>query len=93
MNNLGLALREVRRFEEAIAAHEQATAIHREVGDRHAEGRALNNVGIALQQVWRFEEAIASHQQAATIFEAFGDHYSRDIALANLAEDRRLRDE
>ncbi|MFI9552760.1 tetratricopeptide repeat protein [Nonomuraea endophytica] len=42
LNNLGAALRQVRRFEEAIVAYEQATAICREVGDRRGEGMALN---------------------------------------------------
>jgi Tetratricopeptide repeat len=44
LNNLGLALREVRRFEEAITAHQDAAAIYRETGDRHREGTALNNL-------------------------------------------------
>ncbi|GAA2533135.1 hypothetical protein GCM10010201_35810 [Pilimelia columellifera subsp. columellifera] len=32
LNNLGLTLRQVRRFEEAIAAHQQAAIIFREIG-------------------------------------------------------------
>ena len=39
-----MALAEVRRFEEAIAAHRDAAAIYRETGDRHREGLALNNL-------------------------------------------------
>ena len=38
LNNLGMALREVRRFEEAITAAQDAAAIFRETGDRHREG-------------------------------------------------------
>ena len=49
LNNLGIALREVRRFEEAITAHQDAAAIFRETGDRHREGGALNNLGLALR--------------------------------------------
>ena len=45
LTNLGLALQEVRRFEEAITAHQDAAAIFRETGDRHSEGAALNNLG------------------------------------------------
>ena len=37
LNNLGLALQEVRRFDAAITAHEKA-AINRETGDRDGEG-------------------------------------------------------
>ena len=49
LNNLGIALREVRRFEEAISAHQDAAAIFRETGDRHGEGMALGNLGLALR--------------------------------------------
>ncbi|WP_308042433.1 tetratricopeptide repeat protein, partial [Streptomyces sp. 8L] len=45
LNNLGLALQEVRRFQEAINAHTRDLAICRETGDRHREGQALNNLG------------------------------------------------
>ena len=50
LNNLGLALRDVGRFEEAITAHRTRPAIFREIGDRHSEGTALNSLGLAL---WR----------------------------------------
>ncbi|MER6274444.1 tetratricopeptide repeat protein [Streptomyces sp900105755] len=52
LNNLGIALRDVRRFEEAIDAHFEGLAICRELGDRHSEGTvrtawavAHNNAG------------------------------------------------
>jgi len=41
LNSLGSALAEVRRFEEAISAHQEAAAICRETGDRHHQGMAL----------------------------------------------------
>jgi hypothetical protein len=44
LDNLGLALREARRFDEAISAHQDAAAIYRETGDQHREGMALNNL-------------------------------------------------
>jgi hypothetical protein len=53
LNNLGIALQEVRRFEEAITAHTQAAAIYVEAGDRHGEGGALNNLGLAQRQMSR----------------------------------------
>jgi hypothetical protein len=37
----------VRRFEEAVSAHQEAVAIFRETGDRHREARALDNLGQA----------------------------------------------
>ena len=50
LNNLGNALQEARRFEEAITACQDAAAIFRETGDRHGEGIALGSLGVALQE-------------------------------------------
>ena len=65
LNNLGIAYRELRRFEEAIACYQQSLAIFREIGDRHGEGLALNNLGNAYRELRRFEEAITSYQRLA----------------------------
>ncbi len=81
---LGLALREIRRFDEAITAHYQDLAICLETGDRHGEGAALNNLGNALQDVRRFDEAITAHQNAATIYQETSDRHSEGTALNNL---------
>ncbi|MFB7739821.1 tetratricopeptide repeat protein [Streptomyces sp. NPDC056112] len=84
LNSLGLALREVRRFEEAIEAHSQDLEICREVGDRRGEVRALNNLGIALREVRRFEEAIDVLTQATALFREVGDRRGEGQALGNL---------
>ena len=81
---LGIALQEVRRFEEAITACQDAAAIYREIGDRHREGMVLGNLGAALRQVRRFEEAITAHQDVAAIFRETGDRHSEAMALGNL---------
>jgi hypothetical protein len=44
LGNLGAALLQVQRFEEAITACQDAAAILLETGDRHAEGIALANL-------------------------------------------------
>jgi hypothetical protein len=46
----GPALKEVRRFDEAITACQDAAAIFRDTGDRHGEGLALEGVGRALDK-------------------------------------------
>ena len=84
LTNLGNALRRVRRFEEAITAHQDAAAIFRETGDRRREGRALDNLSLALQEAGRFAEAITAHQDAAAIFRETGDRHSEAMALTNL---------
>jgi hypothetical protein len=45
--NLGADLSEVRRFEEAISAYEQALALYWETGDEYREGIALSNLETA----------------------------------------------
>ena len=96
LNNLGLALRQVRRFEEAISACQDAAAIFRETGDRHGEGVALDNLGAALAEVRRFEEAISACQDAAAICRETGDRHGEGQALDNLgaalAEVRRFEE-
>ena len=44
LNNLGVALREVGRFDEAISVHQEAARDLPESGDRRSEAKALNNL-------------------------------------------------
>ncbi|HEY9475861.1 MAG TPA: tetratricopeptide repeat protein [Mycobacteriales bacterium] len=82
--NLGLALRQVRRFDEAIAALRQSLNISRETGNRHSEANAWNNLGNALREVRRFDEAIAAHQHAIDIYRETGDRHGEGGARNNL---------
>ena len=84
LNNHGAALAEMRRFEEAITAHQDAAAIFRETGDQFGEGNALCNLGAALTEVGRFEEAITADQDAAAIFREAGNRQREGMALDNL---------
>ena len=88
LSNLGIALEEVRRFEEAITARQEAAAIFQEVNDRHGEGIALTGLSIALVQVRRFEEAIATLQDATAIYRETDDRHGEEIALNNLEADQ-----
>ncbi|MUN40919.1 tetratricopeptide repeat protein [Actinomadura litoris] len=69
LNNLGLALVEVRRFEEAITAHQDAVAVFRETGDRNSEGTALNNLGVALRQARQSEDAFIAYAGIAFAYQ------------------------
>ncbi|MGY4928532.1 tetratricopeptide repeat protein [Streptomyces sp. 900105755] len=84
LNNLGIALMEVRRFNEAVDAQTKAADIFRELGDRYGEGGTLSNLGLALRRVRRFEEAIDAHTKAADIHRELGDHRSEGGSLNNL---------
>jgi tetratricopeptide (TPR) repeat protein len=77
---LGLALQEVRRFDEATTACQDAAAIYRETG----EGLALGGLGLALQGARRFAEAITAYQDALEIYRETGDQYREGITLNNL---------
>ncbi|HEX6685783.1 MAG TPA: tetratricopeptide repeat protein [Candidatus Limnocylindrales bacterium] len=85
LTNLGAALRSVRRFDEAVTAHQQAIEFHRATGDRHDEGMALTELGNALAGVRRFDEAVTAHQQAAALLRRTSDRRGVGIALTNLA--------
>jgi tetratricopeptide (TPR) repeat protein len=71
-NNLALALREVRRFEEAISALEHAGEICREVGDRYAQAETLENLGVVQAEVGQPEQARGAWVQAIELFMAAG---------------------
>lgn len=53
LDNFGNALHQVRRFDEAITAHQQAAALFTEVGDRHGEAMTLDNLDLSLEQSGR----------------------------------------
>jgi tetratricopeptide (TPR) repeat protein len=84
LNNLGLALQEMRRFDEAVSAIREAAAIFRETGDRDGRGTALTSLGMTLRKAGRFEEAISAHQEAAAMFRETGDRDGLGVALNNL---------
>ena len=71
--NLGNALAEARRSDEAITACQDAVAIFRETSDQRREGMTLANLGNALFEVRRFDEAITACQDAAAIFRETSD--------------------
>jgi tetratricopeptide (TPR) repeat protein len=95
-NNLGVALRRVRRAEEAIAFHQVARLLFHGLRDRHREAMAWNNLGLALRGVERLEDAIAAHHHARTLYQELGDRHREGGAWDNLGlalrEAERLED-
>jgi tetratricopeptide (TPR) repeat protein len=84
LTGMGRALGEMRGFEEAISAYQDAAAIYRETGDRRGDSITLNSLGIMRRNLRRFEEAISDHQGAAAISREIGDLQGEGIALSNL---------
>ncbi|WP_246204090.1 tetratricopeptide repeat protein [Streptomyces tailanensis] len=69
-NNLGVALREAGRAEEAIDAHTHARDLFQATGDHHGEAMASNNLGLALWQADRVQEAIEALIRSRDLYQA-----------------------
>jgi len=83
-NSLGIALRKLRRFAEAITVLKDAAQIARGTGDQHGEGKALSSIGVTLVEVGKFDGGIAALRDATQIFHDIGNQYSEAKALGNL---------
>ncbi|MFB7474048.1 tetratricopeptide repeat protein [Kitasatospora sp. NPDC056184] len=79
-NELGIALRALRRFDEAEAAHRTALTQHQRLGNHHNQAVAWNNLGSTLWALRRFDEAEAAHRTALTQYQELGDHNREAIA-------------
>ncbi|SOD83603.1 tetratricopeptide repeat protein [Streptomyces sp. Ag109_G2-15] len=69
-NNLGYALREIGRVEEAIDAHTRARDLYQALDDVHGEASAWDLLGYALREVGRAGEAIDAHTRARDVYQA-----------------------
>ncbi|MFE6189296.1 tetratricopeptide repeat protein [Streptomyces sp. NPDC056465] len=83
-NNLGTALRELRRFDEALNAHETARTLFQRTGDTHGGAKAWSNLGLVLQELRRFEEALNAHQTDLNHCQQTGDTHGEAGAWNNL---------
>ncbi|MCG8926419.1 BTAD domain-containing putative transcriptional regulator [Lentzea sp. CC55] len=81
---LGIALREVRRHDEAIEHTQRALAIFRATGDRSRQEPALNNLGIAYMVQGRVDEALACYEQSAEIARELGNAHTEAVLLNNI---------
>ncbi|MFD9698809.1 BTAD domain-containing putative transcriptional regulator [Lentzea sp. NPDC059081] len=82
---LGIALREVRRHDEAVECYEKALAIFRAIGDRSREEPTWNNLGIVHMVEGRPDDALACFEQAAAIARDLGNLHSEAVTLNNIA--------
>ncbi|WP_159401214.1 tetratricopeptide repeat protein [Streptomyces sp. NRRL B-24484] len=83
-SNLGVALAELRRFDEALEAHRHALDICRDLGNRDREGLAWSNLGLALVGLGRFDEALEAHRHALDICRDLRDRHGEGKAWGNL---------
>ena len=73
LGTLGMAYRELRRFE-AIGCYQQDIAICQETGDRYGEGQTLNNLGNTYQEMRQPGRAARCWREAAMAMRDTGDH-------------------
>lgn len=82
LDNRGVALFGLGRFDEALITFADAGNAFREAGDQHGVGMALNHRGEVLGRLHRVNEALAAHTEAASIFHETGDQHREAIALS-----------
>ncbi|MFM9446844.1 ATP-binding protein [Streptomyces acidiscabies] len=83
-HDLGLALAELGRPEEAADMYERALRLFGELGEHSGEGSAWDALGGVLADLGRLEEAVAAHIRARAVHEELGDRHRTAIAWANL---------
>jgi hypothetical protein len=64
---------------------EEALVLHRAVGDRRLEGRALGILPPIFHELNRLEQAPRPHEQALGIARETGDQKAENLLLGNLA--------
>lgn len=85
LNNLGMVLSQ-QRDPEAVRYFEQATAIHRQAGDRLGQARVANNLAFCYRFLGRYDEEVAVLLDALELQRQIRRPYGEAIALCNLGE-------
>ena len=92
--NLGVACRELGRFDEALQHFQAALTIARRTGDAWAEGYAQTNIGDTHHAAQRFENAADHYLRALAIAQEIeqrtGQDPGQDITLTSLANTYRM---
>ncbi|WP_324792461.1 tetratricopeptide repeat protein [Streptomyces cyaneofuscatus] len=83
-NNLGGALLEFRRFDDALHALETARDLHHQTGNTQREATAWNNLGGALQDLRRFDDALHALETARDLHQQTGNTNGEADAWNNL---------
>lgn len=88
-NNLGIALAEASRYEEAVPAHRRAADLFASIDNHNERGKALNGLGSALRDWGKPADALQIHQEALTIQRACEDLQEQAAVLNNLSLDHQ----
>ncbi|MEH0416040.1 tetratricopeptide repeat protein [Streptomyces sp. B21-083] len=86
-NNLGIALAEASRYEEAGLAHRRAADLFASVDNHNERGKALNGLGSALRDSGNPADALQIHQEALAIQRTCEDLQEQAAVLNSLSLD------
>ncbi|MEV6636703.1 tetratricopeptide repeat protein [Actinoplanes sp. NPDC051470] len=84
LNDLGVALWRLGRYELATAHLQQALALFRQAGDPHGQARTLNDLGITAYGECRFQAATDYFTQAVPLYQQAGDRDGEARGLTGL---------
>ncbi|WP_370118825.1 helix-turn-helix domain-containing protein [Streptacidiphilus sp. MAP12-33] len=85
LNCLGVALRRMGRYEEALAAHAEAFALLEELFEEHWKIHFLNGYADTCRLAGLPERAVALHREALTLAPKLGYRHEESLAHAGLA--------
>ncbi|MER5878456.1 tetratricopeptide repeat protein [Streptomyces sp. NPDC001910] len=88
-NNLGIALSEASRYEEAVLAYRRAAGLFAFMDNHNELGKALNGLGSVLHDSGKSADAQQIHQEALAIQRACGDLREQAAVLNNLSLDHQ----
>jgi tetratricopeptide (TPR) repeat protein len=86
LNGLGIAYRELRRYDEATAVFQQAVGEVAQLADQDVLGMVFSNLGATAGDSGDHAAAAHYYQQAVAISADLGDRWGTSVALHNLAE-------
>ncbi|MBB4753534.1 tetratricopeptide repeat protein [Actinoplanes lobatus] len=89
LNNIGKVYNDLGDRQQALACHQQALPIQREIGDRAGEAAALNNIGKVYNDLGDQQQALTYLQQALLIRREVGDRAGEAAVHYNLARIHR----
>lgn len=90
LRNLGPALFEQSKYEDAIACYVQAVSLFTDIHDPLQLAVTRMNLGIVYSKLERYEEALQLLRQAETVFHHLHDHLNRARVLTNIGITCRL---
>ncbi|MGW3148202.1 tetratricopeptide repeat protein [Streptomyces sp. NPDC001177] len=85
LNCLGVALRQMGRYEEALASHREAFALLDELFEEHWKIHFLNGYGETCRLAGLPEEALRLHRQALELAPKLGNRYAEALAHEGIA--------